>query len=139
MIREATLQDIPVLLEMGERFSKVANLAEHVGYDAANMAATFRVMIEAPEHVIFIKDGGAIGAMSGPHPFNYAHTVAQELFWWCENGGGLKLLRKLEEWAKERGASLRMACLEAVEPKRTGQLFERLGYAPIEHGYIKVF
>lgn len=139
MIREATGEDIPRLLEWGERFAELARLSEHVGYVGTDMEATFRVMIEDPAHVIFVGDAGTIGGMSGPHPFNYAHRAAQEVFWWSEGAEGLKLLSALEAWAERFCDSLRMVTLEAVEPERTGRIYERRGYVPLEHGYIKVF
>ncbi len=139
MIWKAGIEDIPRLLEMGQRFADKAKLAEHVGYDPEHMANTFKVMIEGEDHAIFISENGAIGGMSGPHPFNYAHRIAQELFWWSEGGGGLLLLEAFEEWAAGFCQSARMATLHAIEPERTGRLFERRGYTPVEHGYIKVF
>jgi hypothetical protein len=139
MIRPATLDDIPDLLAMGARFASRAALAEHVGYEPADMENTFGVMIEDPAHVVLIGESGAIGGMSGPHPFNYRHVIAQELFWWSEGREGLALLKAFEGWAQAHCHSLRMITLEAVEPQRTGRLYERMGYAPVEHGYIKVF
>jgi hypothetical protein len=139
VIREAVPEDIPRLLEYGARFADRAKLSEHVGYDAADMDRTFRLMIDAPEHVVFVSDAGAIGGMSGPHPFNYKHIIAQEVFWWSEGRDGLRLFHAFREWAQDKAHSLRMITLEAVEPERTGRLYERLGYAPLEHSYVKVF
>ena len=138
MIRAATLEDIPRLLDMGERFSQLANLSEHVGYDRDSMAATFQAMIEGG-HPLFIGERGAIGATSTPHPFNHAHIHAQELFWWSEGGEGLALLKELERHCEEHCHSLTMITLEAIEPERTGQLYMKLGYTPLEHSYVKVF
>lgn len=139
MIREATDADIPQLLEWGQRFADRARLCEHVGYDPASMARTFALMIDDPAHVIFINERGAIGGLSGPHPFNHSHYHAEELFWWSEGGGGLELLRALERWAKAKCGSLQMKTLEAIEPERTGQLYSRLGFTAMEHGFVKVF
>lgn len=138
MIRAATLDDIPALLEMGRRFSNKAELAEHVGYDAASMEATFHALIEGG-HPVFISERGAIGGTSTPHPFNHSHIMGQELFWWSEGGDGLRLLKAFEGWCADNCHSLRMITLEAIEPERTGKLYERRGYRPLEHGYIKVF
>lgn len=138
MIRAATLDDIPALLDMGERFSQKAKLANSVGYDPASMADTFQAMIEGG-HPIFIGERGAIGATSTPHPFNHAHIHAQELFWWSEGGEGLALLNELERHCEDHCHSLAMITLEAIEPGRTGQLYKKLGYVPLEHSYVKVF
>lgn len=137
MIRQATAQDIPQLLEMGARFADRAGLVDHVGYNPDHMAQTFRLLIEG--HVIFIGERGALGAMKGPHPFNHDHWIAQELFWWSEGREGLRLLSAFEEWAAEYCHSVRMITLEAVEPDRTARLYERRGYKPLERGFIKVF
>lgn len=136
-MRRATEADIPKLLEWGQRFADKAGLIDHVGYNPAHMEATFRVMIEG--HIILVGESGAIGAMQGPHPFNYEHICAQEVFWWSEGREGLKLLSALEEWAKCNCDSLVMITLEAVEPERTARLYKRHGFTPLEHSYIKVF
>jgi hypothetical protein len=138
LIRPACFADIPKLLEMGERFSAKAKLADHVGYCADSMTETFAWLIEGG-HPVFIADNGAIGATSTRHPFNRAHIMAQELFWWSEGREGLRLLSALEEWCAANCHSLRMITLEAVEPERTGRLYRRRGYAPLEHGYVRVF
>jgi hypothetical protein len=138
VIRPASSADIPKLLEMGETFSQKAKLADHVGYDPDSMAETFAALIEGG-HPVFIGDSGAIGATSTRHPFNRAHIIAQELFWWSEGREGLRLLSALEEWCAVHCHSLRMITLEAVEPERTGRLYQRRGYAPLEHGYVRVF
>lgn len=138
MIRRAGLDDIPALLEMGARFSDKAKLASHVGYDRDSMAATFRAMIENG-HPVFVSDSGAIGALSLPHPFNQAHIAAQEVFWWSEGRDGLALLDALESHCAQECHSLTMITLEAIRPQATGRLYERRGFAPLEHSYVKVF
>ena len=138
MIRPAELSDIPRLLEMGQRFSETAKLIEHVGYVADDMRETFAVLIEGG-HPVFIGENGAIGASSTQHPFNRRHIAAQELFWWSEGREGLSLLDALEGWCEANCHSLRMITLHAVRPEATGRLYERRGYVPLEHSYIKTF
>ena len=123
---------------MGEGFSKLANLSEHVGYEPESMKETFRAMIEGG-HPVFISDTGAIGATQTQHPFNASHITAQELFWWSEGRDGLRLLKALTVLCEEHCNRLIMITLEAVEPERTGKLYERQGFAPLEHSYVKVF
>lgn len=137
MIRKATVSDIPRLLEMGQKFADKAGLVDHVGYNPEHMATTFRLMIEG--HIILIGESGALGGMSGPHPFNYEHIIAQELFWWSEGREGLRLLGAFEEWARVNCHSVRMITLEAVDPDRTERIYKRRGYQPLERGFIKVF
>lgn len=123
---------------MGERFAAKARLADHVGYDPASMEQSFRLMIENG-HPVFIGEAGAIGATVAQHPFNSGHIAAQELFWWSEGREGLALLNALQEHCEAHCHSLTMITLEAVEPERTGRLYERLGFKPIERSYMKVF
>ena len=138
MIRPATVSDVPRLLEMGARFAAKAKLDDHVGYVPADMAQSFAWMIEGG-HPVFIGQAGAIGATSTQHPFNFAHIAAQEVFWWSEGREGMGLLNALETWCEANCHSLRMITLHAVEPEATGRLYERRGYVPLEHSYIKVF
>lgn len=138
MIRAATLDDIPRLLEMGSRFAKLANLSEHVGYDPDSMAETFKALIDGG-HPVFISETGAIGATQSPHPFNHRHITAQELFWWSEGGGGTRLLKAMIEHCERHCHSLQMITLEAVRPDAVGKLYERMGFRPLERSYVKVF
>lgn len=138
MIRQATVGDIPALLAMGEKFSERAKLQDHVGYDPDSMAATFRAMIEGG-HPLFISENGAIGALQAQHPFNASHVFAQELFWWCEGGGGLGLLDALVSHCEAHCDSLVMITLEAVEPERVGRIYTRKGFVPLERSFVKVF
>ena len=138
MIRPATVDDIPALMEMGQRFASLAQLNEHVGYDPDSMKESFGALING-EHPVFMGETGAIGATSTHHPFNREHIIAQELFWWSEGREGLRLLDALEAWCEEHCHSLRMITLQAVRPEATGRLYERRGYVPLEHSYIKVF
>lgn len=138
MIRPAELEDIPGLLEMGRKFAERARLRDHVGYDPHSMMQTFAALINGG-HPVFIGEQGAIGATLTHHPFNHDHVHAQELFWWSEGREGLALLKALESYCDEHAHSLTMITLEAVEPVRTGRLYERLGYVPLEHSYVKVF
>ena len=138
MIRRATLEDIPRLLEMGEKFAEKARLEFNVGYDPASMEDTFSRMIQADEPV-FIGEAGAIGALTFPHPFNRAHWGCQELFWWSEGREGMRLLKALTSYCEEHCHSLTMITLEAIKPEEMGRLYRRLGFRPLEHSYIKVF
>lgn len=140
MIRPATPYDIPQLLEWGQRFADKARLADSVGYDPASMEATFRTMIAGENYTVLVSDTGAIGGGFGPHPFNHAHLMAQELFWWSEGRDGLRLFAAFEDWARGMGCkSVSMLTLEAVEADRMAKLYEKRGFRPLERNFLKVF
>jgi hypothetical protein len=138
MIRPATVDDIPRLLEFGEKFAAKANLAGSVGYDPASVERTMRYLIETELGICLIGESGAIGGLVHPHPFNLDMRVGQEYFWWSEGREGLALFNAVEAAAKALGCKQwTMICLEAVRPEATGRLLERKGYQPTEHHYIK--
>jgi GNAT superfamily N-acetyltransferase len=71
--------------------------------------------------------------------FNKNHRTGHELFWWVEpeqRGHGLKLLKALEEWARDRGAqSFQMGGMRAL--KNLDNIYKRVGYEPSESIYRK--
>lgn len=138
MIREATEADIPQLLEWGRIFADMARLDDHIGFDEDSVRQTLETMIAAPEHVVFISERGMIGGITAPHPFNYGRIVCEELFWWSEGGDGLRLLAALEQWARARCFALGMKTLDAVQPEATGRLYSKMGFEPLERGFLKV-
>lgn len=83
---------------------------------------------------------GFIAAVCPAHPFT-GQRYADEVAWWVEpeyRSGltGPKLLRSLEDWARQNGCDL----VKMVAPNGaisvTGYL-ERVGYAPVETAYTK--
>lgn len=139
MIRDATADDIPVLLDMGERFAAKGHIP--CGYDRETMAQTFAHLIEHGILLITEARDGAIGALCHPHPFNRHHLTGQELFWWSEaKGTGSALFDALERRIEALGVnSFSMIALEALRPEAVGALYRRRGYSPVEHSYMKVF
>ena len=86
---------------------------------------------------------GSIGGMLAPHP-NEDETICMEAFWYFlpeERGKGIapiKLMKKYEQVAKERGAGLiSMACLDHLDSGRLSNLYEKMGYRPIERSFLK--
>lgn len=143
MIREATPDDIPVLVGWGEAFfNENKDWPAPFVFDRDFLAKGLTEIINSESSMIFIGNGGAVGAIIYPHYFT-GQLTGQELFWWVQRasrGGGeaIKLLRKIERWAAEKGAlTFTMISLEGLSPERVGKLYTRLGYRPIEHSYTK--
>ena len=65
------------------------------------------------------------------------------MFWWADPesnypGIGMKLKKKMEEEAKDRGAlSIQMKAIDALNGDRMANLYIRNGYRPSEHSFIK--
>lgn len=136
MIRDATEDDIPLLLDMGQRFAEKGHI--HCGYDRETMAQTFRDLIAAPDGFIIMSECGAIGGLAHPHPFNAGHKTGQELFWWSEDGQGQELFAAMEQRVADLGCdSWSMISLESLRPEAVGAIYRRKGYRLVEHTYVK--
>lgn len=138
MIRDATEADVPNIVELGARMAAHAKLDAHVGYDPASVEALCRHLISSPDGILICDDQGMIGGLAHPHPFNVSVKVGQELFWYSEGDTGLALLDAAEAKAKAIGVQYwSMICEQTMRPKVVGRLYERRGYTPLEHTYIK--
>jgi RimJ/RimL family protein N-acetyltransferase len=141
MIREATLADVPILVQMGCR--QLAALYEGViAQNSEQLEALTTNLITSPNGVVFVaeRDGtpvGMIGLIRYAHHLSAAPT-AGEVAWWVEpeaRGLGPTLLRRAECWALEMGCTH----IQMVAPNvRVGRLYERRGYRPVETSYQRV-
>ena len=139
MIRDAGLDDIPALLEMGRRFAWKAGFQDHIGFDDASVVGTLTALIEQDNGVCLIGDESMMGAVLYPHPFNKQHIAATELFWFSEGREGLSMLSVMEERVRDSGASsFTMATMEVVNAERMGRLYQARGFIPLDKNYIKV-
>jgi len=150
MIRPAGHADIPAILTMGRRFFDAAGWPEVTTWDEASVRATLSGLIDGkvPGGLIVANEGGRaigmVGFMAFPFYFNFAVTVAQEVFWWVEPdqrfGVGAQLLDAFETAGRQRGASVFI--VSAVARLRSATLerfYQRRGYAPAENTFIKRF
>jgi hypothetical protein len=105
------------------------------GYDRDAMRGLLARMIEADGATVICTAQGVIGGALVPAYCDPQWVQAVELFWWAEDGQGLRLLRAFEEWAREmKAAEVRMTTLSAL-PRSAKAL---RGYDPAEVSYRKV-
>ncbi len=136
MIRPATYDDIPRLLEMGRKFADDAGVTARVGWDAFSVVELLEGLIDGDDGILLVSDKGMIGGLVYPHPFNRDIRVFAELFWRAEDGNGLALLAEAERLAAERGASKSvMIAMDGMD--RTRKLYARIGYKPCEAQFMK--
>jgi predicted aconitase len=137
IIRDATLADVPQLVEMGQRFRAKTSYVGIVAENPAQMAQTATRLIEQPQSAVMVAESrtGALVAMIGltcyVHHISGAWT-AGEVFWWSESpGAGILLLRQAVSWAQsQRAVTLQM--VQPVEEVRLGDLYARFGFRCIE-------
>jgi len=136
MIRPATEDDIPRLVEMGERFLTETVYHARVPVNPVQMATTVLRLLSTEAGAVFVSDRdgalvGMIGMIVFDNPITGESTVS-ELFWWVEpehRGCGLRLLKRAEQWGRESGA--RKVHMIAPTPD-VARLYERLGYEQLE-------
>ena len=143
MIREATVDDVPSLVEMGARFISETGYRNHLAINSTALADLMLKLIDATAGVIFVSemDGktvGMIGAHVYMHPMSW-ESVGAETFWWVEpeargKGSGIRLLKKAEAWADDKGA-VRMQMVAPNE--KVAKVYAALGYTKIEEQYQK--
>lgn len=142
VVRDACPDDIPAMLEMGERFIALAWARVGVPYDAQTCEELLTGLIALPEGILLTDDGNTamIGAMVHPWHFNKHVLTGTELFWWADEGSrsGMALKRECERRAREMGAvTFNMACQDHMARAPLERLYRRSGYMPSEHIYIK--
>ena len=85
---------------------------------------------------------GGIGLVFAPALEDGVGTCT-EAFWYVDEnnrGGGIKLLKKAEAYAKARGcARMMMIHLKHSMPEKLKSLYERMGYSEVETSYMKEF
>lgn len=142
MIRDAVEGDIPRIVEMGRKFFEISGQTDIATYDDEMAAQTVRFCMTDGVVLVVEEDGvvvGMAGALIYRIYLSRDDITAQELWWWIEpehRGHGNDLRKALERRAKEKGAtSISMIALENM--KWVGRLYERAGYRPFDHTYVK--
>lgn len=136
--RFAMADDLPFILDIGRKFHSAAKISYPLDEDSLKQSLTN--MLQHEDAGLFVCGDGAAGAVLSPAWLNYSHKIGQELFLWSPDGNGAKLLKFMEDWAVSRGAkSFAMLCMESMRPKSVGKFYERRGYTPTEHVFVKDF
>ena len=130
MIRLATKQDVPRLLELGQEFhSKTPWKGSVLDLELAEQWILQHM--NRSDRVVLIGDDGAIGAaLAPPSPFG-SSLYADETFWFAKGRSGVKLLSKLEAWCASRSAVLRLSTL-STSPPELFDFLKRRGYVKIQ-------
>lgn len=146
-IRDATLDDVEVIADLGARFFDEAGWADVAEWDRNSIIATLRHMAEDPHSILLvaIRKGVIIGMAGGvvfPAYFNANLFMGQELFWWVDpadrDGAGRALFKAMEEAARDVGAEVwSMIALDKVRWQAVGACYKRRGYRASEHSFIK--
>lgn len=141
MIRVATVSDRERIVEMGARFVAESQYGGFFRMSEQAVSATVERVLDSDDGTILVLDmGGSLVGMIVmviyTHPFS-GDRVASELAWWVDSGsrasgGGVRLLRAAETWARDRDAS----AIQMIAPNvQVGNLYGKLGYRPMETAF----
>lgn len=142
-MRQATIDDLPRLVALAEEFYASSQHLE--GFRLDVFSATWSQLLGSGIGVIFLQEEGddvlgALGGVAYPDP-NSGALMATEFFWFVRGdrrGGGLRLYRAFEGWARDRGCrQIRMVHLLDSMPEQLQRLYTRLGYQAAEIHYTK--
>lgn len=143
-IRLATADDLPAILDMGEKFHAFSG--ERVPYCRESAEVSVRQVMGMGFVLLAETDRpvGMLGVVVVPLFFNFAETMAQELMWWVDEserrtGAALRLIRAGEAEAKQRGAGRLHMLRLANSPEHVARLYDRLGYRTGEVAHVKDF
>jgi hypothetical protein len=148
IIRHATIDDAEQIAILGAIFHEKAFGDDILEYDINDCIVSLEGFIGQPNFICMVADVGGRFVSFGslvlsPVYFNHSHISCEELFWWADPesnypGIGMKLKKRMEEEAKNRGAlSIQMKSISALNGERMANLYVRNGYKPSENSFIK--
>lgn len=139
MIREATADDIPRIVEMGARFIDT-EYPGAVRFNAQQIGAMATALMNGNGAVFVVETEGRVAGMMAMTTYEHCLSgdlIATEVVWWVEpesRGGraAFHLFAEGEKWARAKGATK----LQMIAPSdKVGKLYERLGFERIEVHY----
>lgn len=142
MIRNATADDIPKLVEMGQRLHDETTY-RHVTYAPDRVAATCAMMINQGFLMVAEKDGVVVGGMMGDVHVPWYTTermgIDHSLYIEPEHRNGLiaaKLIKKFEAWCIKMGATQIRPGIGTGD-KSVVRLYKGLGYKSVGEWFLK--
>jgi GNAT superfamily N-acetyltransferase len=146
-IRQAHINDVPVLALMGEKFYQYSEFHKFVPYDPESAASKLaQLILTGFLYVAEHDEDGIVAGLAGTMTtlwFNANLPVASELAWWVEEKHrkspvGIRLYKAFEKWAYERGVyTVIMSDLIIDDNAPAEKLFKKLGFSVVERGHIK--
>ncbi|WP_431482237.1 GNAT family N-acetyltransferase [Pseudomonas solani] len=146
MIRTATHDDIPRLIELGTLLHGISSYAK-VGFEPEKASRFLAHLIDDRGGVVFVseKDGVVVGGLAGGLTDEWfsSELVAYDYSVFVEpahrNGYiAIKLIRAFETWAKSMGAvRVHMGIGTSMHVEGTTRLYEALGFSFFGPMFVK--
>ena len=145
MIRQATIDDLGVIVRMSEQFYATTHYSHWAVFNAETVESLASNLIE--NHVMLCAEvAGEVVGMAGlvvaPFMFNNDVTAAYEVVWWVNpeaqgSGIGMELLAAIEPACKAKGCTAIQMVMMANSPPKAAAIYERFGYGHSETSYTK--
>lgn len=147
-IRAATLEDVPLLVRMGEAFLEGSSYGRLFPASPGRLEALVRTVVTVGIGLVAVEPPatlmgaetllGMIGALLYEHPFS-GEMVADEVAWWVNpdaraRRAGPLLLVSLKAEATNRGAV--MLKVSSPAGTRVAEYLEGNGYVPVETAFL---
>ena len=145
MIREATYDDLPALIELGRAMHAESPNWSPWRFDAERLRVTLAGLVDAPHGCLLVAESadGLTGGMVAVAARHWCCDVLQAtdlaLFVDPEHRGGTtaaRLVRAYLAWCASRGAVPMAGVSTGVNAERTQALFQALGARPLGTTWI---
>lgn len=145
MIRKATHDDVPRIVEMSRRFYATTSYAAMVPMADGDVEDIAAMLIDTGVMLVAEVDGqvvGMVGLAVMPFTFNRSARIAAEVVWWVEPeaqgaGVGQALLAAVEPACVAAGVHCIQMMILATSPPQAAALYERDGYRHSETSFTK--
>lgn len=136
-IRVATQADIPRILELGELMHAESPRWSRLSFNRVKAEHYLRDLIDGAGAVFLAEHGGVVvGGIAGVLSSHWSSDdlLADEVAFFMApaargNMLAVRLVCTLRAWAEQRGAKwLQAGTSTGLDPERTAQLYERLGF-----------
>lgn len=141
-IRKATLDDVQVIVQMGERLHAESSFRT-ISFSAEKLAETVATLIGHGFAVVAEKDGAVIGGMLGDVVVPWYSTermgIDYSLYIEPEHRSGLlaiKLVKMFEAWCKNMGA-VQIRPGVSTGHMSAGKLYRAMEYQPVGECFMK--
>jgi len=139
MIRVATKDDLPRLMEIAAVFYEMTVFKDIAPRDDVGICAFLEALIDDDDGVIFVGEFGCIGGNVGSMWAAPNVKLGVEVFWFGA-GEGRALREAFEQWAYEKGCKAVMfSTLGQDTDLRAEKSLKSSGYAKTEQYWIRTY
>ncbi len=143
-VRFATEQDLPIILDMAEKFYATTKYQSMVSFCKESTKATAVGLMTSGFVLIAEIEGkpaGMIAMFISPFLLNFSVNNATEVMWWVEpdarsSRAAMSLIHASIAECEKRGCRWKTMALLETSPAKAADFYMRLGFEPVESSYL---